>query len=91
MNEVERFIDGHSQLESVLAEAVPVIQDIFGDGTPLGYEMFNECCSQQLFVRIGTPLSADEAMPLLDRFDKEWWFGIQSDVHKDLEFTLEFL
>lgn len=91
---VARFLMKNDFLIDLLNEAAAKLQDCFGDSVRVRLEIFsdptaaNDC---ELFARVLTKLSANDALDLLDRFDREWWFDASSRAQCLLNFALRYV
>ena len=74
---VTGFLHRHDFLVDVLLEAREHISTHFGPDTPAALEVVydpeDEHAEPELFARIETTLSAEEALLHLDRLDEGWW------------------
>jgi hypothetical protein len=93
-NEIHEYIGEQSFLIDILLEAKAEIEKIFGKNAILILDLvhFNDYPgARELFVRIATPLSANEAYPLLTRFEEEWWLDASDRADNLITFTLEYI
>ncbi len=74
---VTGFLQRHDFLVDLLIEAREHISTHFGPDTPAALEVVcdpeDEHGEPELFARIETTLSAEEALLHLDRLDEGWW------------------
>ncbi len=74
---VTSFLQRHDFLVDLLIEAREHIRTHFGPDTPAALEVVydpeDEHGEPELFARIETTLSAEEALLHLDRLDEGWW------------------
>lgn len=89
-NDVEDYLENKPFLIETLFEAVKKIYCYFGEQTPLRLEILKDGASEKLFVLIHVGLEPEEANENLNSFDNEWWFKQSKNIHKRLEFSLEF-
>jgi hypothetical protein len=78
-------------LFDLLIEAPTQIKKLFGQDTPLELHLSQEPdfpSSRELFVLIMTKLPSEEAFPLLQRLDEEWWLDNCDKADCKLNFNL---
>ena len=75
--EVTEYLSRYPNLIPLVLEVADHIPQYFGADAPLILEVFTDPESipvhQELFAIVQTPVSAQDAVERLDRFDEEWW------------------
>ena len=92
--EVATFLTKNEFLVRLLNEAAPKLQKHFGDSVRVHLEVFSDpdqASDGELFARVLTTLSARQALSILDRFDKEWWFRASLRSKCLLNFALRYV
>jgi hypothetical protein len=93
-NRVASFLIKNDFLVDLLNEAVPKLQECFGDDVSVRLEVFSDPTATnncELFARVLTKLSANDALDILDRFDNEWWSNASSRSQGLLSFALRYV
>ena len=92
---VTDFLSRHDFLVDLLIEAREHIRTHFGPDTPAALEVVydpeDEHGEPELFARIETTLSAEEAAVHLDRLDETWWLNAVPRSQFILTITLRFV
>lgn len=92
--EVRNFLTKNRFLVS-LVEGIPSkIYQYFGIGQKLALQILCEPDfpkSFELWIHILTELSAKKALPILERFDEEWWLENMDKSDGKLNITLKFV
>ena len=91
---VSEFLYENQFLMNLLAEIPWQIRQYFGNSPRLKLEILSEHdfhASKELWISILTKLSAEEALPFLDKFDEEWWLENMDRANHKLNITLEFV
>ena len=94
MEEVKNFLSKNRDLFSLLEEIPNKVYEYFGDRQKLSLKVSHEPefpQSLELWVSILTELSAKEALPLLEKFDEEWWLENMDRAGCKLNITLKFV
>jgi hypothetical protein len=87
-NSVQDFLHSHRVLPQLLMEALPRLQEIFGDATVFTLRAASdEYGWQNLFVDALWPGDAADAYADLDRFEDEWWVANCHVAGGHLNFT----
>ena len=92
--EVLQFLKMNRFLAPLLLEAYTKIGRHFGQYPRVFLEVIADPeanNNSQLFAFIGTSLSPDEALEMLDRLDEEWWLDTLDEAQGKLCIDLEFL
>lgn len=92
--EVKNFLSKNLFLISLLEEIPNKICQYFGDGQKLSMKISHEPDFPQfpeLWVSILTELSAKEALPILEKFDEEWWLENMDRADCKLNIILKFV
>ncbi len=92
--EVKRFLLRNQFLIEVLKEIPTQICNYFGNNQAISLRVSydpDSFGSSDLWVDILTTLSAQEAIPLLDEFDEQWWLENMNRVSGELNITLKFV
>ena len=90
---VVAFLAAHPAVRRVLDEASDPLQHYFGEGVYAELEVVTEpahpapATTQQLFVRVAVPVSADEAVARQECFDEGWWLDVLAARCIPLTFT----
>lgn len=93
-NEVGEFIGENLYLLDILEEVPGEIYRYFGSDQKLVLKVSAEpdiLESSELWIEILTKLSAKEAMPVLEEFDKNWWLENMERANCKLNITLKFV
>ena len=87
------FLREHSFLSKLLLEAYQTIKKYFGQGVELALEVYAdpEDGNRELLLLIRTDKPAAEALPILDRFDEEWWIDNFDRAEGLLTIKLEYV
>jgi len=88
------FLRKNRFLVPLLREIPEKIYDYFGKEQKLSLKISFESDSLQLaelWVSILTELLANEVLPILDRFDEEWWLENMNRADSKLNITLKFI
>lgn len=90
---IRRFLRKHAFLVGLLKQARVKLQRYFGAAAPLVLRLaqYPEENASELLLLIQTSLSASEALPLLDRFDEEWWLETLPKAQCKLTIKLEYI
>jgi tetratricopeptide (TPR) repeat protein len=91
---IAEFVQQNSFLVELLAEAPRRINSVFGEETKLVLRLSQDpedVDSRKLFINILTTLSAQEAFPLLERLDEEWWLDISDRADGKLNIRLRYV
>jgi hypothetical protein len=94
MDSVKVFLRRNRFLVPLLREVPEKIYGYFGKDQKLDLRISFESDSPQsseLWVSILTELSAAEALPILERFDEEWWLENMDRADCKLNITLKFV
>lgn len=92
--EVSEFLEAHPFLVPLLEEARGQIAQYFGPSSEVVLEVVTDPEAEndrELFALVQTTLSADEALPGLDRLDQEWWLDASDQAHCLLNIDVEFV
>ncbi len=92
--EVRNFLTKNRFLVSLVEEIPSKIYQYFGIGQKLALQVLYEPDfpqSFELWIHILTELSAKEALPVLERFDEEWWLENMDKSDGKLNITLKFV
>ncbi len=91
---VKSFLLKNRFLISLLEEIPNKVSQYFGNNQRLALKVSYEPDfpeSSELWVFILTELSAKEALPLLEKFDEEWWLENMDRADCKLNITLKFV
>lgn len=91
---IAEFIQPNSFLVELLAEAPRHVHSVFGTDTDLALQLSQDpedADSHQLFINILTTLSAQDAFPLLERLDDEWWLDVSNRADGKLNIRLRYI
>jgi tetratricopeptide (TPR) repeat protein len=91
---ITEFVQQNSFLIELLVEAPRRINSVFGEETKLALQLSQDpedVDSRELFINILTTLSAQEAFPLLERLDEEWWLDISDRADGKLNIRLRYV
>jgi hypothetical protein len=94
MGFVTNFLRKNRFLVPLLREVPEKIYDYFGKDQKLALKVSFESDSPQLselWILILTRLSAKEALPILEKFDEEWWLENMDRADYKLNTTLKFI
>ena len=91
--QVWSFLSKCPWLIPIIVEAVARLQDYFPF---VAKELYvsddpEEPNSRQLVLAVVTPELPEEAIPLLDRFDEEWWLSVLPEAKGKLCITLSYV
>lgn len=93
-DEVKSFLSKNRFLINLIEEIPNFISNYFGNDQQLVLKVSYEPefpNSSKLWVEIVTELSAKEALPILDRFDEEWWLENMDRADFKLNLILKFI
>ncbi len=93
-DEVKNFLSNNRFLIKLIEEISSKISQYFGVNQKPALKISYEPefpSSSELLVEIRTELSAKEAMPLLEKFDEEWWLENLDKANYKLSITLKFV
>lgn len=91
---VKNFLSKNRPLILLLEEIPNKIYQYFGNNERLSLKISYEPDfpqSSELWVYILTELSAKEALPILEKFDEEWWLENMDRADCQLNITLKFV
>lgn len=91
---IAEFVQQNSFLVELLAEAPRHLNSVFGADTELALQLSQDpedVDSRELFINILTTLSAQDAFPLLERLDDEWWLDVSGRVDGKLNIRLRYV
>lgn len=92
---VESFLQSHPELRCFIREAGERLRGVFGEETELALKRFvdpeSPVESAMLFLLVKTPLDAQAAQALLDRFDETWWLDNAGRADHLLQVSIEFV
>lgn len=90
---VDDFLAEHKFLVLIINEALVKIEKYFGDGQKLVLEISidPEDGSPDLLLLIQTEKKAVEALPILDKFDEEWWLDNSERAKGLLTIKMEYI
>jgi hypothetical protein len=94
VEEVKNFLSKHRFLISLIEEIPSRIYNYFGENQKLALRVSFEPeypNSSELWIEILTELSATDAMPLLEKFDEDWWLENLERANYKLNITLKFI
>ena len=83
----------HPKLAQYLNVIITKLSSIF-ESSRLVLEPYTDYESDQterVIVSVCTDLSCEEADRRLDKFDDEYWLGVDPEIHKRINVVLEFL
>lgn len=93
--DAEPFLAEHPAVVPVLYEVGDKLREIFGAATTLVVERFvdpeSSAVPDELFVRVKTTLTVEEARALLERFEEEWWLDNMQRANCLINVALEFV
>jgi tetratricopeptide (TPR) repeat protein len=92
--QIVTFVFENQFLLELLREASKRIHDIFGPDTQLSLRLWRDPDyeeAQTLYIEILTKLSADDAFPLLERLDDEWWIDASEQASGKLNIKLQYV
>ncbi len=92
--EVAEFVSENLYLLDLIEEIPTRISTYFGENQSLALRVSHEPefpNSSELWVEILTKLSAKKAMPILYRFDEEWWLENLDRARYKLNITVKFI
>jgi len=92
--EVKTFLSKNRFLISLVEEIPSKIYQYFERSQKLSLNTSHEPDfpnSIELWIYISTDLSAKEAMPILERFDEEWWLENMERANGKLNITIKFV
>jgi len=94
IDEVKNFLSKNQHLISLLEEIPSRIYQHFGNGQGLLLKVSHDPDfpqSSELWVFILTELSAKQALPLLEKFDEEWWLKNLEQTFGKLNISLDYI
>lgn len=93
-DEVKKFLLKNQILYSLIEEIPNKISQYFGNNQRLSLKLSHEPDypnSSELWIFVMTELSAKEALPILEKFDEEWWFEKLDLADCKLNISLEYI
>lgn len=84
---VKKYLFTQTVLVDFLIEASGIINEFFGGN--LTHSLIFPEQSKKLFVEIQAHLDFEQAMEIMDDFDKNWWFKQSREIRSKLEFSLD--
>jgi hypothetical protein len=91
---VRLFLGKNAFLAPLLLQASSKIIDYFGASLPIALDVSVDPENgeyQELWVRIQTHLAPEDALPVLTRFDEEWWLRASVASRNLLNLKLEYV
>ena len=91
---VEAFLARYPFLAPLLTEALPFLEEAFGEDTPLVVAVESDAEVpgwDELVVLVETALDVEEATRRLDAFETTWWLDHLPRAQGKLFVTLEFI
>lgn len=94
---VSQFLHRHPFLASLLAEAWPKVNEVFGvfgKDTRVKLALFDDpefLGNPKLYAMILTPLAVEAVLPLQSRFDQTWWLDNLERAQGKLNFDVEYV
>ena len=93
--EVSHYLKQHPEVVTVLAQALDRLPSFFAPDTPMVLDASvnpeDEDGVMTVVALFQTPLDPAQAMPLLDRFNHNWWLAASIGVDDCFTFGLEYV
>lgn len=92
--QVKQFLEKHVFLTPLLLEASTKIKEYFRPSANLALEVPvdpEDGKYQELWIRIQTDVAPADALPLLTKFDDEWWLEASANSKNLLNIKLEYV
>jgi tetratricopeptide (TPR) repeat protein len=92
--QIVTFVFDNQFLLGLLREAHRHIHGIFGSDTQLSLRLWPDPDyedAQTLYIEILTKMSVDDAFPLLERLDEEWWIDTSEQASGKLNIKLQYI
>jgi hypothetical protein len=92
-NVVSRFLQDNLFLVNLIVSARSKITDYFGQSIPLALSVTQSPDEEdaELYLLIQTKLSAQAALPILEKFEESWWLNVLPQAQCKMTIKLEYV